>query len=154
MDSTTGAVWYKDNVYFYRYRKYHCKIRSSHYHILIKGLTIHCNTVFKLVWCSGSDQCYQRETSGEDYMGDVNVSSNGIVCQRWDSRYPVSHNYVTFPDGGRTLAGNRCRNPGRASSRPWCYNSIPGASIRRLDCDIPACTGTRALYHFDAIANL
>jgi len=70
-------------------------------------------------------------------MGTMNVSKDGIACQRWDSQEPHSHNRPpeVFPEVQD--ADNFCRNAGGEEPSPWCYTMDP--TMRWQHCDIPIC---------------
>ncbi|XP_030754042.1 tyrosine-protein kinase transmembrane receptor Ror2 [Sitophilus oryzae] len=74
---------------------------------------------------------------GRYYQGKVNVTKDGIPCQRWDSQEPQAHN--SPPDVFMELqnAENYCRNAGAEEKRPWCFTTNP--AIRWQHCDIPRC---------------
>ncbi|ENN71741.1 hypothetical protein YQE_11587, partial [Dendroctonus ponderosae] len=75
--------------------------------------------------------------NGRYYQGKVNISKEGIPCQRWDSQSPQAHN--SPPDVFMELknAENYCRNAGGEEKRPWCFTTNPG--IRWQHCEIPRC---------------
>ena len=33
---------------------------------------------------------------GAEYHGGMNETKSGIPCQRWDSQYPIAHNFTTL----------------------------------------------------------
>lgn len=69
---------------------------------------------------------------GEDYIGQKQHTKFGLLCQRWDSNSPHSHNYHEY-DGDE----NYCRNTLGDEPMPWCYTT---SSSKRWDfCDIPHC---------------
>ena len=74
---------------------------------------------------------------GRFYQGRVNTTTEGILCQRWDSRHPHQHDLPVplFPE----LAGaeNYCRNAGGQEPRPWCFTTDP--AVRWQYCDVPRC---------------
>lgn len=74
---------------------------------------------------------------GRFYQGKVNVTRDGLECQRWDSQVP--HNHIRPPDVFPELkdAENYCRNAGGEEHIPWCFTT--NASIRWGYCDIPKC---------------
>ncbi|KAF4533477.1 hypothetical protein B566_EDAN016565 [Ephemera danica] len=79
---------------------------------------------------------------GRFYMGTMNVTKDGLPCQRWDSQEPHSHNRPpeVFPEVQN--AENYCRNAGGEEPTPWCYTMEP--TMRWQHCDIPIC-GTNYL---------
>ncbi|XP_056635253.1 tyrosine-protein kinase transmembrane receptor Ror2 [Diorhabda carinulata] len=74
---------------------------------------------------------------GRFYQGKVNVTKNGIPCQRWDSQTPHTHDSPPniFPE--LKNAENYCRNAGGEEKRPWCFTTNP--DYRWQHCDIPRC---------------
>ncbi|XP_060525532.1 tyrosine-protein kinase transmembrane receptor Ror2 [Cylas formicarius] len=74
---------------------------------------------------------------GRYYQGRVNVTKEGIPCQRWDSQEPQAHNSPpdVFPE--LTFSENFCRNAGGEEKKPWCFTTNP--AIRWQYCDIPKC---------------
>lgn len=74
---------------------------------------------------------------GRFYQGKVNVTKNGIPCQRWDSQTPHTHDSPPniFPE--LENAENYCRNAGGEEKRPWCFTTNP--DYRWQHCDIPRC---------------
>jgi apolipoprotein a len=73
------------------------------------------------------------------YIGTLNVTENGRVCQRWDSQSPQSHEFGTIdmlPDNTMAEAGNHCRWL-EATPRPWCYTVDDG--YRWEYCTVPTC---------------
>ena len=82
-----------------------------------------------------TDDCVRGR--GRFYQGRVNTTTEGILCQRWDSQHPHQHAVpvTLFPE----LAGaeNYCRNAGGQEPRPWCFTT--DSSVRWQYCDIPRC---------------
>ncbi|KAK3871189.1 hypothetical protein Pcinc_023649, partial [Petrolisthes cinctipes] len=78
-----------------------------------------------------------RKGRGRWYFGNVNVTKEGIACQRWDSQEPHSHQRPpdVFPEVQD--AENYCRNAGGEEPSPWCYTVDP--LIRWQHCNIPLC---------------
>ncbi|XP_056878848.1 hepatocyte growth factor a isoform X1 [Takifugu flavidus] len=85
--------------------------------------------------------CFQGK--GTDYRGTMNVTPEGVTCQRWDSQFP--HNHSFLPNSYkcnwcvcfRDLRENYCRNPDGAEY-PWCFTTDPNQ--RRANCtNIPRC---------------
>ncbi|KAJ8918921.1 hypothetical protein NQ315_016823 [Exocentrus adspersus] len=74
---------------------------------------------------------------GRFYQGKVNITKNGIPCQRWDAQSPHTHDSPPniFPE--LKNSENYCRNAGGEEKRPWCFTTNPG--IRWQHCDIPRC---------------
>ncbi|XP_053387166.1 plasminogen-like [Mercenaria mercenaria] len=57
------------------------------------------------------------------YQGTRQTTSDGIICQRWDSQSPHGHNRndpAAFPDISASAAANYCRDPD-GTGAPWCY---------------------------------
>lgn len=74
---------------------------------------------------------------GRFYQGKVNVSKNGISCQRWVDQTPHAHNRPPFVFSEILNSENYCRNAGGEEPMPWCYTTDP--FVRWQHCDIPAC---------------
>lgn len=75
---------------------------------------------------------------GVEYGGNVNVTKSGYVCSKWSDVDNSSAVDSKFPDGSRSAAGNRCRNPTGDPGGPWCYASVDRATVSDY-CDIPGC---------------
>jgi len=101
-------------------------------------------------WCDKG--CYNFETRGHDYRGQVKVTEHGRVCRRWDGLQSTGKKRPHFytPDDERfeeyDLRENYCRNPSwrttdedNAAIRPWCYTDDIGAETYWEYCDIPSC---------------
>uniref|UniRef100_H3AXI3 Macrophage stimulating 1 n=1 Tax=Latimeria chalumnae TaxID=7897 RepID=H3AXI3_LATCH len=67
-------------------------------------------------------ECFKQR--GEGYRGQVNVTTSGIPCQRWNSRHPHRHHFLPRFYGCKGLEENYCRNPD-GSEYPWCFTSLP-----------------------------
>ncbi|XP_020644826.3 hepatocyte growth factor-like protein isoform X1 [Pogona vitticeps] len=78
---------------------------------------------------SSTTSCFRMK--GEDYRGEVNVTSTGIPCQRWDSQIPHRHHYLPQKYECKDLRENYCRNPD-GSEAPWCFTTFP--NTRRAYC--------------------
>lgn len=74
---------------------------------------------------------------GRFYQGKVNVTKNGLACQRWDKQAPHAHNRPPFVFPEIWNSDSYCRNAGGEEPMPWCYTLDP--MIRWQHCDIPAC---------------
>lgn len=85
-----------------------------------------------------SDDCIKG--TGRFYQGKVNVTKDGIECQRWDSQLP--HSYVRPPNVFPELHGaeNYCRNAGGEVHVPWCFTT--NSSVRWQYCNIPQCANS------------
>ncbi|KAF7494770.1 Muscle, skeletal receptor tyrosine protein kinase [Sarcoptes scabiei] len=82
--------------------------------------------------------CYKGR--GRFYQGRVNVTKNGIPCQRWDLQQPHAHNRPPSVFQEIWDSENYCRNAGGEEPLPWCYTNDP--FIRWQHCDIPICDET------------
>jgi len=83
--------------------------------------------------------CQNKERFG--YMGTVNVTKNGLPCQRWDQHTPTHHVYKypeQFPDATISEAENYCRNLGAGAAGVWCFTMDPNVEWDR--CDVPDCS--------------
>ena len=70
----------------------------------------------------------------------MNITSEGITCQRWDVDYP--HLQITgpekFPEKNLTKVNNYCRLTGLFGlDAPWCFTIDPNVYIGY--CDITLC---------------
>ncbi|CAG2171623.1 unnamed protein product, partial [Oppiella nova] len=74
---------------------------------------------------------------GRYYQGRVNVTKEGIPCQKWDSQVPHTHNRPPFVFPEIWNSDNYCRNAGGEEPHPWCYTSDP--LVRWQHCHIPSC---------------
>ena len=72
-----------------------------------------------------------RDAYGVDYTGDINYTSSGLPCQRWDSQTPHEHKFTNLAN-----ASNFCRNP-NGDITPWCYTTDP--KIKMDHCQVPSC---------------
>lgn len=72
----------------------------------------------------------------------MNITKDGLSCQRWDSQTPHSH--TAPPDVFPELknAENYCRNAGGEERVPWCFTT--NSSVRWQHCDIPRCANFSA----------
>lgn len=86
---------------------------------------------------------------GVEYGGEANTTKSGDACLRWTAVNGTAGSSIVaveskFPDGSRSAAGNRCRNPTGDSGGPWCYVSVDGATVpdycETSDCDGPGCS--------------
>ena len=72
----------------------------------------------------------ELESRSLRYQGRHALTKEGVVCQRWDTQKPHSHNLrdlSRFPDATVEEAGNNCRRSHK--SWPWCFTT----SNRRWD---------------------
>ncbi|MBN3295258.1 HGF factor, partial [Amia calva] len=80
-------------------------------------------------------KCFKGQ--GEKYRGTVNITPNGVQCQRWDSQIPHNHSYTPQNYKCQDLSENYCRNPDGAEL-PWCFTTDP--KVRMAFCtNIPRC---------------
>ncbi|XP_065580788.1 tyrosine-protein kinase transmembrane receptor Ror2-like isoform X2 [Artemia franciscana] len=75
--------------------------------------------------------------NGRFYLGEANITKQGIPCQSWNSQSPHSHNRPPPVFEEMKDAKNYCRNPGGEEPKPWCYTMDP--IVRWQHCDIPYC---------------
>uniref|UniRef100_A0A8D2ZJ23 Hepatocyte growth factor a n=1 Tax=Scophthalmus maximus TaxID=52904 RepID=A0A8D2ZJ23_SCOMX len=84
---------------------------------------------------NATTSCVQGK--GTDYRGTMNVTPEGVTCQRWDSQFPHNHSFLPQNFKCKDLRENYCRNPDGADY-PWCFTSDPNQ--RRANCThIPRC---------------
>jgi len=82
----------------------------------------------------------KKTPKGAEYKGHLNVTVDGLLCQRWDQQIQHRHQFTDhylFPDKNVTLANNFCRNPGASKEAPWCYTKL--YPIIWQYCDVPDC---------------
>ncbi|XP_072033371.1 plasminogen-like [Amphiura filiformis] len=84
-------------------------------------------------------ECY-NDDSGADYRGYVSVSSEGIQCQKWTSKFPHKHKYIpdNYPFEGLG-DHNYCRNPDYDHLGPWCFHDNTTAERDWNYCRVPKC---------------
>ncbi|KAL3882543.1 hypothetical protein ACJMK2_028879 [Sinanodonta woodiana] len=89
------------------------------------------------VWGIANLQCIECFTTAYTYQGNINITQEGIQCQRWDSKSPHKHYFESsdLPDQEISSAENYCRTP--KYSEPWCYTTDP--RMKRDYCGIPKC---------------
>jgi len=75
---------------------------------------------------------------GVEYGGNANVTKSGYACSKWSDVEDSSVADSKFPDGGRSAAGNRCRNPTGDPGGPWCYTFVDRVTVSDY-CDTPGC---------------
>ena len=81
--------------------------------------------------------CQQKSTSGRDYLGEANITVDGIPCQKWSDTEPHDHSFTHVGDH------NFCRNPVGDPDGVWCYTTDPG--FRQQYCPVPFCPPFKAL---------
>uniref|UniRef100_A0A3Q1CEN8 Hepatopoietin-A n=1 Tax=Amphiprion ocellaris TaxID=80972 RepID=A0A3Q1CEN8_AMPOC len=74
---------------------------------------------------------------GTDYRGTMNVTPEGVTCQRWDSQFPHNHSFLPQNFKCKDLRENYCRNPDGADY-PWCFTTDPNQRIANCT-HIPRC---------------
>ncbi|XP_068163054.1 hepatocyte growth factor-like [Antennarius striatus] len=74
---------------------------------------------------------------GTDYRGTMNVTPEGVTCQRWDSQFPHNHSFLPRNFKCKDLRENYCRNPNGAHY-PWCFTTDPNQRIANCT-HIPRC---------------
>ena len=72
--------------------------------------------------------CQQR--SSREYAGEVNITADGIPCQRWSATEPHNHSFTHVGDH------NFCRNPD-GNHKVWCYTTDPKYPAQY--CSVPFC---------------
>ncbi|KAG7477177.1 hypothetical protein MATL_G00091250 [Megalops atlanticus] len=80
-------------------------------------------------------KCYNDR--GRFYQGLVNVTSSGILCQKWSQQDPHPHRLSADVIPELRNAENYCRNPGGENEQPWCYTTNP--HVRWEYCNIQKC---------------
>ncbi|XP_075886240.1 hepatocyte growth factor a [Nelusetta ayraudi] len=74
---------------------------------------------------------------GADYRSTMNVTPEGVICQRWDSQFPHNHSFLPHNFKCKDLRENYCRNPDGADY-PWCFTTDPNQRIAKCT-HIPRC---------------
>lgn len=74
---------------------------------------------------------------GTDYRGTMNVTPEGVTCQRWDSQSPHNHSFLPQNFKCKDLTENYCRNTDGAD-HPWCFTTDPNQRIANCT-HIPRC---------------
>ena len=64
--------------------------------------------------------CYAH--SSKEYTGQIHITKDGRICQRWSDNSPHSHTFGDddFPDDTIEDAQNFCRDPDSIGT-PWCF---------------------------------
>ncbi|XP_017786059.1 PREDICTED: tyrosine-protein kinase transmembrane receptor Ror2 [Nicrophorus vespilloides] len=75
--------------------------------------------------------------TGRFYQGKLNMTKEGLECQRWDSQTPHKHDRPLHFLPEIQGAENFCRNAGGEEHIPWCFTT--NASVRWQHCNIPSC---------------
>ncbi|XP_047245164.1 hepatocyte growth factor a isoform X2 [Girardinichthys multiradiatus] len=83
--------------------------------------------------------CIQGD--GKNYRGTMNITPEGVTCQRWDSQFPHNHSFLPINFKCKDLRENYCRNPDGADY-PWCFTTDPNQRIAKCThisrCDAEA----------------
>ena len=85
-----------------------------------------------------SDDCVKGR--GRFYQGKVNVTTNGLECQRWTSQHPHKHERPPSFLPELQDAENYCRNAGGEEPIPWCFTK--NSTVRWQYCNIPSCSNS------------
>lgn len=87
-----------------------------------------------------------KTPNGTEYVGTVNRTVSGKLCQNWNLQTPQIHAYDDpsyFPDQATSIddVRNYCRNLWLDSydALPWCMPMSP--IVTKEYCDIPICKG-------------
>uniref|UniRef100_A0A3Q3JMG9 Hepatocyte growth factor n=1 Tax=Monopterus albus TaxID=43700 RepID=A0A3Q3JMG9_MONAL len=67
---------------------------------------------------------------GTDYRGTINITPEGVTCQRWDSQFPHKHSFLSQNFKCKDLRENYCRNPD-GIDYPWCFTTDPNQRIAK-----------------------
>lgn len=65
-------------------------------------------------------ECLQ-DAKGVSYAGQINVTTNGSACARWDSALATKNGFSSLLD-----QENYCRNPNN-EAKPWCFSVVTKA---------------------------
>ncbi|XP_069687396.1 uncharacterized protein [Periplaneta americana] len=88
-----------------------------------------------------SSECRMAGT-GNDYIGELNVTRSNRVCQSWlmNTPHKVDKKYMNetlYPERSVEKARNYCRDPSRNIAGSWCYTTDP---VLPTDvCDVRDC---------------
>jgi hypothetical protein len=88
--------------------------------------------------CTAADKstCGCEVVRLSDYRGTINMTENGVPCERWDSNIFGLGMIQDYPDA--ELVENYCRSIG--GTVPYCYPSFEQYGIiDMLKCDVPKC---------------
>ncbi|PAA64574.1 hypothetical protein BOX15_Mlig018513g1 [Macrostomum lignano] len=94
---------------------------------------------------SATAQDCRTNRAGFFYKGNISTTTSGCTCRPWTDAINTRYADSTFPDGSKAAAGNKCRNPGADTDRPWCYivAGSCGVAANYDFCDgIPVCSKT------------
>ncbi|XP_056157167.1 prothrombin [Lampris incognitus] len=86
-------------------------------------------------------ECTEGQCSagtGVNYLGNINVTVSGRICQFWSSNFP--HPVIrefNSSEPGSILKENFCRNPDGNPSGPWCFTRDP--TRQKEACSVPKC---------------
>lgn len=75
--------------------------------------------------------------TGRFYLGNTNITKDGLECQRWHSQIPHAFDRPPLYLPELQDAENYCRNAGGEEHHPWCFTT--NASVRWQHCNIPIC---------------
>ena len=95
--------------------------------------------------------CWKNgELGSMPYIGNMSMTENGRICQRWDEQSPHKHTYTTrevFPDG--QMSHNYCRQLDR--DYIWCFTTDP----RKIweECEVPSCGKLISLFRNSCMYN-
>uniref|UniRef100_A0A8C9Y544 Hepatocyte growth factor a n=1 Tax=Sander lucioperca TaxID=283035 RepID=A0A8C9Y544_SANLU len=95
----------------------------------------YCNITVEDTDVNVTTSCVQGK--GTDYRGTMNVTPEGVTCQRWDSQSPHTHSFLPQNFKCKDLRENYCRNPDGADY-PWCFTTDPNQRIANCT-NIPRC---------------
>lgn len=117
--------------------KYECLIHKNKDNIWRNKLSLqgYNKKYWSNQYCLPGKEC-KDTPEGKEYRGTLNVTKDGIPCQRWEHDDPHVHVY-------NTLEENYCRNPDNATA-PWCYTMNP--DVRWQTCDVTFCFNCKFSY--------
>ena len=81
------------------------------------------------------EHCYTNAFA-LDYTGNMDVTTSGRTCQRWDSQFPHAHTHCNQQDC--TTDENYCRNPDSRALGAWCYTTDPAKRFENCDLGPPS----------------
>ena len=124
-------LWWDDNVILWS-----TEVLGGNYGDIDRRTLLDSCCMLLVVKCDAA-QCYSGD--GHGYVGQVNVTEDGVPCQSWSAQFPHRHPYTAARLGEALLdeMGNACRNVASVFDRPWCYTL--NQSVPTQYCSVPTC---------------
>ncbi|XP_028255540.1 prothrombin [Parambassis ranga] len=81
-------------------------------------------------------QCISGQ--GLSYLGNINITKTGRMCQFWRHSFPHPINReFNVSEPNSILQENFCRNPDNRPEGPWCFTQDP--TVQKEACRVPRC---------------